>query len=448
MAYGDENTKVPTAADATYHQHVAPIVKKSCVGCHGGKRPKSKLSVESLELLLAGGKKGAPIVSGKPDESLLYQLLSGSKKPFMPPKKAEPLSEAEILTFRAWIEGGAKAGEPSAKAKPYAVPPVAPSYPRPPVIAGLAYSADGKRLFVGGYREVLVHDVDKMIAAKAAKGGATMLEPLQRLVGEAERIQDLALSPDGTRLAVAAGSPGRFGELQLWSVESGELVAFRRIGRDVLYAVDFSPDGSTIATAGTDRALHVVSTSDLQDVFSSEIHSDWIFGVAYATDGSRLFSGGRDKTLKVSEAADGKFLKTVVTFGESVSGVLGRPASDQVLVFSETGEARLVGTKDLKEKRKLEKQAGAVLAGAFSRDGKLLALGGTANDVRVYQSDDGKRVASLPSGSEWTFAVAFRPDGRQLAVAGFQGVVRLYDLKESKQIAEVIPVTITVRKAR
>ena len=89
-----------------------------------------------------------------------------------------------------------------------------------------------------------------------------------------------------------------------------------------------------------------------------------------------------------------------------------------------------------------------MLAGAFSRDGKQLALGGVANEVRVYASDDGKRVASLASGPEWTFALAFRPDGGQLAVAGLQGVVRLYDLKESKRIAEVIPVVITVQEAR
>ncbi len=447
VAFGDDDPGAeiaPAAAEATYHRHVVPIVKRSCVGCHGGKRPKGKLSMESLGRLLAGGKKGSPVVPGKPDESLLYQLLCGAKKPFMPPRKAEPLSEVEILTFRAWIEGGAKAGEPG-EAAPYATPPAAPTYSRPPVIAGLAYSADGQRLFVGGYREVLVHDVDRIVAAGA---GGVALEPVGRLVGEAERIQDLALSPDGELLAVAAGSPGRFGELQVWAVDSGELVEFRRIGGDVLYAVDFAPDGSRIATAGTDRALHVVSTAGLEDVFASEIHSDWIFGVAYGGDGSRLFSGGRDKTLKVSGAVDGRFLQTLVTFGKSVSGVLGRPGSDQVLVFSETGGARLIGAGDLKEKRQLEKQSGAVLAGAFSRDGKQLALGGVANEVRVYASDDGKRVASLASGPEWTFALAFRPDGGQLAVAGLQGVVRLYDLKESKRIAEVIPVVITVQEAR
>ncbi len=435
--------------EITYHGHVAPIVERACLGCHGGKRPKGKFNVESLEGFLAGGRKqGKTVVPGKPDESLVYKLLTGTEKPVMPPKKAEPLSEAEILTFHAWIAGGAKVGEPSAIAKPYSVPPKPVAYPRAPVIAALAYSADGKRLFVGGYREVLVHDVEALVAAKEKT-----LAPVARLVGEAERIHALSLSPDGKRLLVAAGSPGRFGEVQSWDVDSGEMLKFRRIGKDVLYGAEFAPDGKHVVVTGTDRTLYVLQSESLEDAVSAEIHSDWVFGSCFTADGSKLFSGGRDKTLKVTDAKTGKFLKTVVTFGNSVTGVLRRPKGDQILAWSETGEARLyAGSKDFKEQRKLESLGGAALAAAFSTDGTRLAIAGSKNEIRVYDSNSGKRVATLPAGPEWIFALAFRPDGysseegsAQLSAAGYDGVVRIFGLKESKQLAEVIPVTLEGR---
>ena len=44
-----------------------------------------------------------------------------------------------------------------------------------------------------------------------------------RLVGLSERIESAVFSPDGKLLAVTGGSPGRFGEVQIWDVAAKEL---------------------------------------------------------------------------------------------------------------------------------------------------------------------------------------------------------------------------------
>ncbi|MCH2581465.1 MAG: hypothetical protein MK133_09760, partial [Planctomycetes bacterium] len=80
----------------TFHGHVVPILKRSCLGCHSGRKPKGKDSMESLGKLLAGSGRGRTIVPGKPNESLLFRMISGKQKPLMPPRKAEPLSEKDI----------------------------------------------------------------------------------------------------------------------------------------------------------------------------------------------------------------------------------------------------------------------------------------------------------------------------------------------------------------
>ncbi len=80
-----------------------------------------------------------------------------------------------------------------------------PVYALPPVITALDYSPDSQLLAVSGYHEVLLHKAD----------GTGLVG---RLVGLSERINAIAFSPDGKQLAVAGGSPGRFGEVQVWDV--------------------------------------------------------------------------------------------------------------------------------------------------------------------------------------------------------------------------------------
>ena len=128
--------KVPKPSQATFYEHIAPILKRSCLGCHSGKKPKGKYSMETPGQMLAGAKRGRTVVAGKPGQSLLFRLVTAKEKPLMPPRKAEPLSESDILTIGAWITGGARVGKPPAPARPYAeqcAVQVRETLPQPPL---------------------------------------------------------------------------------------------------------------------------------------------------------------------------------------------------------------------------------------------------------------------------------------------------------------------------
>ena len=120
--------------------------------------------------------------------------------------------------------------------------------------------------------------------------------------------------------------------------------------------------------------------------------------------------------------------------------VVPRPGSQQFLVAADSKQAIIYDAKEMKEIRKIEEQPGAVLAAAFSSDGKFLAVSGAAKEVRVYESDAGKLKFSLKGASDWVYSVAFRPDGKQLAASGYDGVVRLYDLEGGKETAHFMSV--------
>src|SRR5262245_38130830 len=90
--------------DRVFDTKILPLLKSRCGECHGGTEKKSGLSVASVADLLAGGAtRGAAIVPGHPEESVLLKLVSGQLKPRMPFQR-EPLSANEIALLTSWIK--------------------------------------------------------------------------------------------------------------------------------------------------------------------------------------------------------------------------------------------------------------------------------------------------------------------------------------------------------
>ena len=81
------------------------VLEKHCVSCHGGKSTKAKLDLTTRESLLRGGESGTAVEPGKPEASLLLQMVRHEKDPGMPYKK-EKLSDAAIEQIATWIKTG------------------------------------------------------------------------------------------------------------------------------------------------------------------------------------------------------------------------------------------------------------------------------------------------------------------------------------------------------
>jgi WD40 repeat protein len=88
----------------------------------------------------------------------------------------------------------------------------------------------------------------------------------ETLTGHNGKVFAVAFAPDGKLLASGGGDwahpapPGRPGEVKLWDVDSGkELLSLSEPG-NVVFAVAFSPEGKTLATANYD------ATAKLWDV--------------------------------------------------------------------------------------------------------------------------------------------------------------------------------------
>ncbi len=414
----------------SYYDQILPILKRSCQGCHHPGDPNGDLIVTTYTELKQGGMAGEAIIVGKPDESLLIELISGD--PPAMPQNQDPLTTDEIDLFKRWILEGAKDDTPEETDEmdggEY------PSYTVPPVVSAMSYSPDGNLLAVSGVREVLLYDTKNF-------------DLKERLVGKSRRIQSIVYTKDGKTLGVAGGSPAQFGEIQLWDTTTNKLIKAIRSTFDTIYGLSFSPDGSRVAIGSSDHTVRVISIADEKELVKFDNHGDWVFGTVFSTDGSHFVSCSRDTALKLVEVDTGSFVDDVNSsnkgYGE-INAIARHPNEDQVISVGEDRIPRLyrmfrktrrdVGNTDFNLIRAYEAQAGSIDAVAFSADGSKFAVGSSAGEARIYNVSDGKRLFSMQGDTVGIFALTFHPDGSQLATGGFDGKIRIFDANSGQQL--------------
>ncbi|MCH7728273.1 MAG: DUF1549 domain-containing protein [Planctomycetes bacterium] len=81
-----------------------PIFKAHCFKCHGEGQRKSGLDLRRRFAIVSGGDGGPAIVIGKPQRSLLIEMIQDG---LMPPEDERPLSKQQVDVLRRWIAAGA-----------------------------------------------------------------------------------------------------------------------------------------------------------------------------------------------------------------------------------------------------------------------------------------------------------------------------------------------------
>jgi mono/diheme cytochrome c family protein/DNA-binding beta-propeller fold protein YncE len=460
------------AADpVSYYREVRPIFQQNCQGCHQPAKAQGGYAMTEHALMLKAGESGEPgVVPGKPEASnLLANIRVVGGKAEMPLNR-DPLPAAQISLIERWIREGAKDDTP-ASAKAVEVdadhPPV---YLAPPVVTSLAFSPDGSLLAVTGYHEVVLHKAD---------GSAIV----GRLVGLSERVQAIAFSPDGKRLAAVGGSPGRFGEVQVWDVAKRELKMSAPVTADTVYGASWSPDGEFVAFGCSDNTVRAVDADSGKPVLQMGTHSDWVVNTVFSQDGKHLVSVSRDMSMKLTEVATQRFIDNVtsITPGALKGGLMAidrrpmkekkmqkvpadtpnEPAKvyDELIAAGSDGTPRLykmhrevkreIGD-DANKLRQYEPMIGRVSAVRFDADGKRFAAVSSLDgkgQVRVYETDTGKAVTCEKVVGP-AYAVGWTPDGKRIASAGFAGTVQLHDPATGKLLKEFAAVPLVSKTAK
>jgi WD40 repeat protein/class 3 adenylate cyclase len=200
---------------------------------------------------------------------------------------------------------------------------------------------------------------------------------------------DTALSPDGTRLAVASAGSG---EVPVFDVRSGDLL-FELSGQISVNSVAWSPDGRWIATGAVDSAARVwdARTGRLEEVLTG--HTGVVTTVDWAPDSRRLVTGGSDGTARVWEFELHPTQGTVEVEGRQVYLLAAQQSqSGLYAAFSPDGQGVITGDVGI----------AAVKIWDLSIEGDAEVVNMPTDDQGPLDVDylsDGRIVASYDHGS-------------------------------------------------
>ncbi|MGA1133629.1 MAG: AAA-like domain-containing protein [Prochlorotrichaceae cyanobacterium] len=241
-----------------------------------------------------------------------------------------------------------------------------------------------------------------------------------RLSGHQASIFSIDFSPDGTWLATASGDS----TVKVWSAQ-GKLLQTLNGHGSVVWSVAISPDGQSILT-GSDDNLAKLWSQDGQLLATLRGHRAGVLDVAFSPDGQLLATASGDGTVRLWNQ-DGSLREIIAhRAGVGVRSVQFSPTGDSILTASTDGTAQLWSLEgDLWHS--FQGHVSAVFDAAFSPDGQTIATASADQTIKLWNRD-GALLHTLSGHRGRVWAVKFSPDGFSLVSASEDQTLKLWNL--------------------
>ncbi len=419
-----------------FADHVAPLLRESCLSCHKGSRARNGLDLRTLPNILKGGSSGPAVIPGDPEGSLLFQVMVHTREPYMPPDEP-PLDKEVTGVIEAWIAGGARANSSDTGA---AAPAAGPTFVPPPkvgeavlpegvstqpvwwsersdTINALAASPTAPLVAVSGHRQVALYRIPE----------GELMGVLPFPEGE---ISSLRFAASGAVLVAAGGRGADLGLAVGWDVRTGERVFSLGEEPDVALDADVTVDHGVVALGGPDRVVRSYSARSGELLHELSAHTDWVTAVAFSPDGVLLATGDRAGGVFVWEALTGREFHALPAQRGPVTSLSWRADSMLLAIGGDDGRVRCFEMERGRRSREFRAHDG-VLAMQLLGSGNGVSAGRDGR-ARLWK-EDGKRIEEFEGLEGAVTAVCGTADEQHVVAGDFAGNVKVYSVSDGKK---------------
>ena len=412
-------TSAFAAEPVSFRRDVAPILQQRCVACHGEEKTKGGYRLDTFESLAKPGDSGdPPFTPGNSAKSSLHRLLIAPDADERMPQKADALPPDEIAVMERWIAEGAKFdGDRPVQSlaelsRGRFLRPAPEHYPRALPVTALAFNADGSALAVSGYHEVLIFPTE---------GGA----PPRRVGGLPERITSLAWSPKNNLLALAGGTPARWGAVALVDAANGYTVRILCDLPEQALSVAISRDGKQLAAGCGDRTVRIFDLPSGTPTRVLRLHADWVQSVAFNPEGKLLVTTSRDRTARLLDPASGEVQTTYRGHNTALLSAVFIADGTRIFSTARGGVGHIWHPEKADKRGEFSGFPGDVEKLASSPLG--IVAGGADGMLRLYQPGDSSPYFTFAGHRAPVQAIAASRNGEWLASGSTDGEVIIWN---------------------
>ena len=268
------------------------------------------------------------------------------------------------------------------------------------------------------------------------------------LDGHTDPVYAIAWSPDGKTLATASFD----NTVRLWEAATRKEIKKYDGHSKMVLAVAFSPDGKQILSGsqGQNRQDLGFGPSVEEQKAKAEGeresgaasgtpktlagHTGEIYSVAWSPDGKLAATGAADKTARIWDVAKGTAGPIDQRPCEVVYAVAFNPKGDLLVTGGDDKLIKYWNVADGKELRKSRATERRSTGLAFHPDGTKLASGSVDKTIRIWNVADGKELHKLDGHPDDVYSIAFSPDGKRLASVGYGGNIYVWDVATAKPL--------------
>ncbi|MHC4996326.1 MAG: protein kinase domain-containing protein, partial [Planctomycetota bacterium] len=226
------------------------------------------------------------------------------------------------------------------------------------------------------------------------------------ITGHDDRVRNVAWSPDGTRLATASvGEP-----FQVWDAAIEQQIFTTDLNRGIYFEPEWSPDGAHIAVihqaysdgpnpdAADERTLRLLDPQTGQETAHWTAQHPGMSALAWSPDGSSLASGGTDKVVRLWDPRTGRVTGILNVHVASVRNIawnhdgarLAITGSIRGFVDNNPANIEVWDPQTRQRVAVMERNHPVPWGLAWNHDSTLLASGDRGGVIRVWDPASGQ----------------------------------------------------------